>query len=222
MCQGKIKIFFTEKEAKTARIIEFADNTAASGDASSLAALVTAYCAAKAKVRIENVPSNAPDTEFVEILRGCGYRFEEENGVLFFDGTASPSPFIKDFTDCPDLFPSCCAVAALSDGTSTFSSLARLSGKESSRAEEMIKTLEAFDVGVNVTKYKNGVPDEIIITGRTVSSPGRISAGNDHRIAMAITSLALAAEDGTVIEDAECVSKSFPGFFESLGITTAE
>jgi 3-phosphoshikimate 1-carboxyvinyltransferase len=38
----------------------------------------------------------------------------------------------------------------------------------------------------------------------------------DHRIAMALSVVALGAEGDTVVRDAECVGVSFPEFFATL------
>ncbi|MBU4299353.1 hypothetical protein KJ636_04885, partial [Patescibacteria group bacterium] len=45
---------------------------------------------------------------------------------------------------------------------------------------------------------------------------GGIIDSKDHRIAMAFAILGLAAEGKTIIKNAECVSKSFPGFWQEL------
>ncbi len=43
-----------------------------------------------------------------------------------------------------------------------------------------------------------------------------VKSYGDHRMAMALTVLGASAEGKTVIDDVECVSISFPGFFEAL------
>ena len=43
-----------------------------------------------------------------------------------------------------------------------------------------------------------------------------MGSGGDHRIAMLGAIAALDSQDGVEIEDADCVSVSFPGFFELL------
>jgi 3-phosphoshikimate 1-carboxyvinyltransferase len=45
-----------------------------------------------------------------------------------------------------------------------------------------------------------------------------IDTHDDHRIAMAFGVLGLAARGETTIKDAECVSKSYPDFWEDLEI----
>jgi 3-phosphoshikimate 1-carboxyvinyltransferase len=44
-----------------------------------------------------------------------------------------------------------------------------------------------------------------------------IDTHNDHRIAMSFAILAQAAEDETVIQNPECVDKSYPDFWQDLG-----
>jgi 3-phosphoshikimate 1-carboxyvinyltransferase len=61
-------------------------------------------------------------------------------------------------------------------------------------------------------------PDGLRVAGR---SAGRLHGAtidphNDHRIAMAFSIAALGAEGETVIRDAECVSISFPNFYDLL------
>nr|MQY82285.1 3-phosphoshikimate 1-carboxyvinyltransferase [archaeon] len=49
-----------------------------------------------------------------------------------------------------------------------------------------------------------------------------ISPHQDHRIAMAFTVLGLVADEETTIMDAECVSKSYPGFWDDMESIGAE
>jgi 3-phosphoshikimate 1-carboxyvinyltransferase len=56
--------------------------------------------------------------------------------------------------------------------------------------------------------------------GFTLAPPGRVRPAEidtyrDHRMAMSFAVAAVGAP-GVVIKDPECVSKSFPGFFEKL------
>ena len=65
-------------------------------------------------------------------------------------------------------------------------------------------------MGVEVAEEE----DTISITGTTVKS-AVVDSNSDHRIAMAFSILGLLAGD-TVIEGAECVSKTYPGFWDDL------
>jgi 3-phosphoshikimate 1-carboxyvinyltransferase len=59
-------------------------------------------------------------------------------------------------------------------------------------------------------------PDGLIIHGGAPLRGSAVRAHDDHRIAMALSVAALAAEGETEIENAECASVSFPDFFDLL------
>ena len=50
----------------------------------------------------------------------------------------------------------------------------------------------------------------------------RVSSGGDHRVAMAAVLLALAADDKSVIDDADPIAVSFPRFVGTLRALGAE
>ncbi|HEX7474344.1 MAG TPA: 3-phosphoshikimate 1-carboxyvinyltransferase, partial [Dehalococcoidales bacterium] len=56
--------------------------------------------------------------------------------------------------------------------------------------------------------------DRLIIRGGR-PAPSVIDAQNDHRIAMAFSLLGVAA-GGITIQGAECVSKTYPGYWDML------
>jgi 3-phosphoshikimate 1-carboxyvinyltransferase len=58
--------------------------------------------------------------------------------------------------------------------------------------------------------------DELIIRGPCTMHGATIDPHNDHRIAMACAVAALGARGETKIQNPECVSKSYPGFFDDL------
>jgi 3-phosphoshikimate 1-carboxyvinyltransferase len=62
--------------------------------------------------------------------------------------------------------------------------------------------------------------DGLIIEGVPSLSGGTTSSCNDHRIAMSIAIASTCCGEEVVINDSDCVSKSYPGFwsdFEALG-----
>ncbi|NLP10748.1 3-phosphoshikimate 1-carboxyvinyltransferase, partial [bacterium] len=58
--------------------------------------------------------------------------------------------------------------------------------------------------------------DGLIITGPTPLHGAEIDSFGDHRIAMSFAIAGLLAAGETVIKGSECVTISFPGFFNSL------
>ena len=57
---------------------------------------------------------------------------------------------------------------------------------------------------------------DIVIDGVEKLKGADIKSFGDHRTVMAMTMAALTAEGASSIDDVECVSKSFPGFFNLL------
>ena len=60
------------------------------------------------------------------------------------------------------------------------------------------------------------VGDDLVIEGVETLSGGVVDAAGDHRIAMMAAVLATRCSGPTTIVGAECVSKSYPAFFEDL------
>ncbi len=113
-----------------------------------------------------------------------------------------------DLNDCIDLLPTVAVLAAAADGTSVFSGIDRARFKESDRVAAVRDGLEAM--GIKVAEEK----DRISVTG-SLARGAVIDTRGDHRIAMAFSLLGSMVGD-TVIDDAECVSKTYPEFWNVL------
>lgn len=130
----------------------------------------------------------------------------------YFEELKQGTP-VLDITDCPDLAPVLMTMASLLNGA-VLKGTSRLKIKESDRGEVMKNELSKFSA--NVTVLEN----EIIIKKSTLTPPKeKLCGNNDHRIAMSLA--IISSVFGGVIENAECVNKSYPLFFEDcekLGI----
>ena len=113
-----------------------------------------------------------------------------------------------NLNDCIDLLPTLAVLAAVAEGQSQFTGVSRARLKESNRISAVREGLEKM--GIKVAEEEDG----LTITG---SSPkgAVIDSKNDHRIAMAFSLLGILAGD-TTIEQAECVSKTYPDFWKTL------
>lgn len=118
------------------------------------------------------------------------------------------SAISADLSDSIDLLPTMAVLAAVADGVSEFTGIERARLKESNRVAAVKAGLERM--GIEVVESK----DRLLITG---SEPAGsvIDSRDDHRIAMAFSILGLVA-GGTVIDGAECVSKTYPQFWDEL------
>ena len=113
-----------------------------------------------------------------------------------------------DVTDCPDLAPVLMAFAAMNGGA-RLTGTRRLRFKESDRGQVMAEELAKF--GVTVTIGEN----EITVGGETPRTPRtNLQGHNDHRIVMALA--VLCTRTGGIIDGAEAVRKSFPGFWDAM------
>jgi len=92
---------------------------------------------------------------------------------------------------------------------------AELRVKESDRIAVLAENLRRM--GARVEEF----PDGIRVAGRAESGGDRLRGAEvdpqgDHRLAMALAVAALGARGATTIRGAECVSVSYPAFFEDL------
>ncbi|MDQ3684187.1 MAG: 3-phosphoshikimate 1-carboxyvinyltransferase, partial [Acidobacteriota bacterium] len=86
--------------------------------------------------------------------------------------------------------------------------------KESDRISTTVENLRAM--GAAVEEYDDG----LAVGGPVRLRGAHLQAHGDHRIAMAFTVAALAAEGESYLEGAECVGVSFPEFFQLLDSVT--
>jgi 3-phosphoshikimate 1-carboxyvinyltransferase len=119
-----------------------------------------------------------------------------------------PRATTLDVSDFPDLVPPLAAVAALSPGTTRLTHAGRLRLKESDRLE----TVSAARGGPGAGVRPEG--DDLVVVGREALLGGEVDSANDHRIAMMAAVAATRATGDVTIHGAECVSKSYPAFFE--------
>lgn len=113
-----------------------------------------------------------------------------------------------------DEFPAILVAAATAEGTTELRGAEELRVKESDRIQTMADGLQALGIQAQVK------PDGMIVQGGRFTG-GCINSHGDHRIAMAFTMAALAADQPIIIDDCANVATSFPGFAEaarSLGL----
>ena len=122
------------------------------------------------------------------------------------DILSSNAPICISASDIPDLVPILSVAAAARNG-GRFTDITRLRLKESDRVASTIAMLGAFGIYAEA--------DENTLT----VFPGKfhgctVNSHNDHRIAMSAAIAATMADAPVTILGAECVSKSYPAFWE--------
>ncbi len=195
------------------------------------------------EITVENVSTSSlqGDRIMLDYLRGMGARVRVTGKSVTVTGNGLKA-INADLSDCIDLLPTMAVLAAMAEGTSVFIGIERARIKESNRVAAVKDGLEK--IGVTVTEGQ----DSLTIVGLKTKQPredgeeeeekgkeGEEDAGEaeeerepvvidsreDHRIAMAFGVLG-AAIGGIIIEGAECVSKTYPGFWEALKNVGAE
>ena len=171
--------------------------------------LVAGATTGEVTVRNLNPVSLQADMAIVDALTRAGAQITTTTDSV----TVRRSPlhaFEFDATHCPDLFPALAALAAAADGVSTIRGTSRLLHKESNRAEAIREEYAKTGIEVDISEE-----DVMRIRGGKIR-PARVSSHDDHRMAMSMAVSALRCDGQITIENAECVAKSYPGFFEDL------
>ncbi|MDA8155202.1 MAG: 3-phosphoshikimate 1-carboxyvinyltransferase [Actinomycetota bacterium] len=192
------------------------------GDFSSAAFfLVGALITENSEAHINNVCLNPTRTGLLAILEAMGAKVEVENrrevsgetvGDIHVKGARKLKAVNVDeklvplmIDELPILFIAC----ACAEGRSVIRGAAELRVKESDRIKAMAAGLKAM--GIEVEEFEDG----LAITGGKLNA-AKIDSFGDHRIAMSFAIAALAAKGVTEIEGPECVSISYPEFFNTL------
>ena len=172
------------------------------------------------------------DLSIMDILMDAGASLSQLDGDKG-NITVQRAPlkaFNVDASNCPDLFPITAVLAAFCQGTSRIEGVGRLANKESDRAKAIVDMLVKMGVAVSIEG------DVMVIEGHSLaqrllnhnagvaepSSCGLLKGGSyssyhDHRMMMALKVAELGADSPIVIDDEECVAKSFPHFMDCWG-----
>ncbi|MEM3484511.1 MAG: 3-phosphoshikimate 1-carboxyvinyltransferase [Candidatus Methanomethyliaceae archaeon] len=153
--------------------------------------------------------SNQADKKVLEALHLCGAKVRlSQEGVHVEESELHSFEF--DVSDCPDLFPPLCILAACARGKSTIYGIERQPFKESNRLQSMCEGLSRLGVKFDLSEGKIRIKGLETIKGGTVDPKG------DHRIAMSFAILGLRCKEGIEILNPGCVKKSYPQFFDDL------
>lgn len=167
------------------------------------------------------------DAAIVDNLKKLGAKIEwdkENNVVRTASGKVSLACPVNpengkkelhvDMASCPDSICAMSVAACFADGDVYLENALVCRHKETDRIEVMKS--ELTKLGAEIEDGE----DWILIHGKGGKNlhGGIVESFDDHRIAMALSVLGLALNDGECVEvkDAECCKVSFPGFFEKM------
>jgi len=195
-------------------------------DPSSSAFLVIAGLVAGAtEIRLPNICTNPTRTGYLDVIAAMGGQvaFEdvrttgpEPTATLVVRGAAPALRATEIGGDLVvrslDELPVLAVLAARATGTTVIRDAAELRVKESDRIASTCAMLRAF--GITCEEQANGFSVEGRPDGPL--QPGRVHADGDHRIAMAAAVAGLVASGDTIIDDADNVATSYPGFAAAM------
>jgi len=185
------------------------------GDASNASYFWAAAAVTGGAVTVDNVPvpSMQGDALLVPLLARMGCIVEQQGGGIKVTGPDKLEPITVDMGDMPDVVPTLAVVAAFADGTTEISNIAHLRIKECDRLSAT--AAELMKMGVAVEEF----PDRMLIHGRGGSGmqAASIKTYDDHRMAMSMAVAGLRVA-GIMIEDEQCVAKSFPDFWDRFAL----
>ncbi len=170
--------------------------------------LVAGAIGGNVKVTGLNANSLQADRAILEVLIQSGAIIQvSEEGIGIKKGILRAFTF--DATHCPDLFPPLAVLACSCSGRSKIYGIERLIHKESNRATAICDLISSLGGEIRIND------DKMEIEGKKLNG-GIVDSHNDHRIAMAAATAAIASKGGITIRDYHCVNKSYPDFFGDL------
>ena len=192
------------------------------GDLSSAAFwLVAAAAQPGGHLLVRDVGLNDTRTALLGVLVRMGAQVREavENvdqlepcGIVEVTGAPLKGTVIqgKEVPQLIDELPMLAVAGALASGTTIIRHAQELRVKETDRIAAIAHNLRIM--GAQVIEMKDGME----IHGPAPLHGARVASFGDHRIAMAFAVAGLFADGETIVQDAECIRESYPGFEVAL------
>ena len=190
------------------------------GDWSSAAFLVTlGALTPNAQIQLSGLNKNSfqKDKIILEILKKLGFEYGWGSGKLcVVKGRAGEEDFFVseltlDAADYPDIVPYIAVAAAARCKHTVIKNIERLHFKECDRVMATIEALKA--AGARACEKDGSL---IIEGGFDIPKNIFVPTFNDHRMAMTACLIAAWTKQPVMIDNKDCVNKSFPGLFEIL------
>lgn len=196
----------------TYRLVE-ADDVELDWSAASYWYSLTALSAGWVTLAGLAMPSLQGDSEVAAYYDKLGVVTASEDGNV--ELSASPEVFSRfdaDMSDTPDVVQTVAVTCAMIGVPFHITGVKSLRIKETDRLEAL--KAELFKLGIEVELRRD---NEIVWEGRRhpIYEAPEIDTYGDHRMAMAFA-VAAVYVNGLVINDAEVVAKSYPGFWDDL------
>jgi 3-phosphoshikimate 1-carboxyvinyltransferase len=206
-------------------------NMTVPGDISSAAfLLVAALLVPDSEIMLAGVNTNWTRTGLLDVLAAMGAEIvlmneSEQGGEPVADLTVRTTSLMgteiggDTVVRMIDEFPILAVAATQARGTTVVRDAAELRVKETDRVAVVVEELRKLGARIEP------LPDGFVIEGPIPLRGAVVDSHGDHRLGMALAVAGLVAEGETVIENAERIADSFPGFgdvLRSLGAKLVE
>jgi 3-phosphoshikimate 1-carboxyvinyltransferase len=189
------------------RISEFRVEPDASGASYFLAA--GAIAGGEIFVRGLSPASRQGDARFIAVLERMGCTVVQEAEGVKVHGGKELRGVDVDMNMMPDIVPTLAAISLFAKGETHIRNVAQLKFKESDRLQTI--TTEFLKLGAEISLRDDGLDI------RPAPLHGALlDTHDDHRLAMSFALVGLVVP-GIKIQGEQCVAKSFPDFWKSLG-----
>jgi 3-phosphoshikimate 1-carboxyvinyltransferase len=188
--------------------------------------MVAATIVPGARITLRDVGLNETRTGLIDVLRNMGASIQisdtrDEGGepagtvTVAFD-ELNPVTIAGELTARSiDELPILAVAATQAAGVTVVRDAEELRVKESNRLEGYVAELRKLGADIRPTA------DGFTIHGPTRLRGTPVSGMGDHRVAMSLAVAALVADGDTTILGADCVSKTYPTFFDDLARLSA-
>lgn len=180
------------------------------GDASSASYFLAAAAIKGGEIKVTGIGKNSiqGDIQFADALEKMGAQIEwGDDYVLCRKGELNAVDM--DFNHIPDAAMTIATTALFAKGTTSIRNVYNWRVKETDRLAAMATELRK--VGAEVEEGH----DYITITPPTQLNHAEIDTYDDHRMAMCFSLVAL-SDTAVTINDPNCTSKTFPGYFKKF------
>ena len=173
------------------------------------------------KIKINKILNNPTRNAFFLILKKMGVGINYINKHLnegehvadlevYYKKIYSVKIGQQDVPSVIDEIPMLAILATQANGCTVIKGAQELRFKECDRIHAICSNLKKMNA--NISELEDG----FIIEGPTKLNGAKIESFGDHRIAMAFTIAGLISKGSVVLDNKDCVSISFPNFFQKL------
>lgn len=182
------------------------------GDCSSASYFFAIAAATSSQIKVNNVSKNAMqgDIKLLDILHEMGAEVTYGENFVVVKGTGKLKGISVDMHHMSDVAQTLAVTALFAEGKTEIKNVYNMRLKETDRLKAL--NIELTKLGAKVIELEDGI---IIEPSYNYKENVTIDTYDDHRMAMSF-SIAGLKIPGTIIADPDCVSKTFPNYFDEF------